>query len=101
MPAYTFKELWKWLRRNEYNAYFRRWKEAGYDPDLTPSVDRIDSDLPYTFDNIQMLTWAQNRAKTNMKITKAEIESEDVIAADREALDSDLYNDKVVEGVPF
>ena len=30
---------------------------------LAPSIDRKDDYKPYTFDNIQLTTWQQNKAK--------------------------------------
>ena len=42
---------------------YKDWRESGYSSKLRPSVDRIDSKLPYVFENMQVLTWEENRRK--------------------------------------
>ena len=39
---------------------------AEFSPKQRPSVDRIDSSKPYTQDNVQLVTWAVNRAKATL-----------------------------------
>ncbi len=62
LPDYTIEELLVFYNQND-NGLHKRWVESGYDKDLKPSVDRIDSELSYTLDNIEMMTWAENNAK--------------------------------------
>ena len=60
-PEYTLKELKIWtLIQDNYVHLFNEWKESGYNRLKIPSIDRIDSNKPYTLDNIQLVTWRQN-----------------------------------------
>lgn len=63
-PTYTFDQLLDWVDKQP-NA-LRIWDmyvKSGYASDARPSVDRLNDNLPYTLDNIQLLTWSGNRAK--------------------------------------
>lgn len=62
-PAYTKSELMDWLIENGIAALMKPWKESNYSKDLAPSVDRIDDSKGYSFDNIRLVTWAENRDK--------------------------------------
>ena len=63
-PAYTKKDLYDWLMAQPlFHHLFHLWEVSNYDKLLVPSVDRIDDDLPYSFSNIQLMTWAENDAK--------------------------------------
>lgn len=63
-PNYTFKEFRLWmLSRKNFKPLFKKWIESGYDRNFTPSVDRLDDYKGYSFDNIQLMTWNENRAK--------------------------------------
>ena len=44
---------------------FKEWKDNDFIIDLIPSIDRIDCMKPYSFDNMQLLTWKQNKEKYN------------------------------------
>lgn len=39
------------------------WNSAGF-RETSPSVDRIDSTLGYTLDNVQIISWKANRIKS-------------------------------------
>lgn len=60
MP-YTKLELIDWCKGNGFDALFNRWVESGHDTNLKPSVDRIDDFKGYSFDNIKLGTWRDNR----------------------------------------
>lgn len=60
MP-YSKDELIEWCIKNEFNGVYNAWVESGYDNNLKPSVDRIDDFKGYSFDNIRLGTWRQNR----------------------------------------
>ena len=63
-PAYTLDQLLHWA--DSQPDLLRIWDayvSSGYITDLRPSVDRVNDSLPYTLDNIQLLTWKQNRLK--------------------------------------
>lgn len=60
-PLYTKKQLKEWLYENQFNSFYGQWVEGGYDKNLKPSVDRLDDFKPYTFDNIKLGTWQENK----------------------------------------
>lgn len=63
-PAYTFNELKeRYINDPLYIKIFNAWVDSGYNKQLVPSLDRPDSTKPYTFKNIEMMTWAENRMK--------------------------------------
>lgn len=63
-PSYTKKELMDWIISQEtfYKLYFI-WVESDHSVELKPSVDRIDDNIGYTMENIQLMTWDDNREK--------------------------------------
>ncbi len=66
LPDYTNDELRKWVNNKpEFHRLYELWKISGYEKKLTPSLDRIDDYKSYTFDNIQITTWAENRSKAH------------------------------------
>jgi hypothetical protein len=46
-----------------HKSHCSQWKKYGFNPLSVPSVDRIDSNLDYTPDNIQIVTLEYNKAK--------------------------------------
>ena len=65
-PNFTTEELSDWFEaQDNFKELWDNWVESGYETDLAPSPDRIDSDLPYTFDNMRVITWAQNNQLGN------------------------------------
>jgi hypothetical protein len=70
-PAYTFDALYDWfLSQPNYKKLYDNWKNSGYIKDLTPSIDRLDDNKGYSFDNIQLITWQENRKKEQEKKKK-------------------------------
>ena len=70
-PAYTIEELRKWLTEQTlFDILYENWKESGYVRTLVPSCDRIDDRLPYTLENIVLMTWAENKDKGH-KMTRS------------------------------
>lgn len=61
MP-YTKAELNSWLSANGFSEAYDRWVKSGYSTSMKPSVDRINSLLGYSLDNIQLVTWGKNRS---------------------------------------
>ncbi|WP_201353857.1 hypothetical protein [Hydrogenimonas urashimensis] len=61
LPQYSKKEFTEWLYRNGFRELYDNWVKHGYKKDLKPSVDRIDDFKPYSFDNIRLVTWKENR----------------------------------------
>ena len=63
-PEYTFEELEKYLLTDSnFTNLFKCWELSSYRKELTPSLDRINPYLPYTLNNIQVMTWRENDAK--------------------------------------
>jgi hypothetical protein len=73
-PTYSKEELRDWLySQPKFHELYNDWKDSGYHKDLKPSVDRIKSELPYTFNNIQLMTWAENNSKGKSEKYKVSI----------------------------
>lgn len=67
-PEYTLKEFQdKFLSDPKYLRLFREWEASGYKKSRKPSFDRIDHRLPYSFDNINVMSWEDNRYKQRME----------------------------------
>lgn len=63
-PDYTLQELREWcFSQKIFHELYNAWKNSGYEKDLAPSIDRINSKEPYTFQNIQIMTWDANNRK--------------------------------------
>lgn len=61
---YNKYQLIDWaLKQPETWTIYERWKLSNYDFNLTPSIDRLKDELGYSFDNIRITTWQDNRAK--------------------------------------
>lgn len=65
-PTYTYKQLEDWfLNHPNFQKLYNAWVASDYDRNLSPSVDRKDNTLGYSFNNIELMTWRQNL--TNQK----------------------------------
>jgi len=63
-PTYTKQELKEWLYSNPlFHILYDNWKRLDYQKRYKPSVDRKDDYIGYTMDNIQLMTWGENRTK--------------------------------------
>ena len=63
-PSYTLDELITWLEKQPcLTQFWENWIASGCVKALAPSIDRKDDNLPYTLDNIQLMTWEQNHRK--------------------------------------
>ncbi|AUR86481.1 hypothetical protein NVP1085O_30 [Vibrio phage 1.085.O._10N.222.51.E3] len=60
MP-YTKQELVSWCKDNGFDSLFENWIKSGHDKWLKPSVDRINDFYGYSFCNIRLGTWRQNK----------------------------------------
>jgi len=64
LPDYTVIDLMYWAdQQARLSIMWDDYVNSGYDQNLAPSVDRIDDLKPYTLNNLQLMTWAENRAK--------------------------------------
>jgi len=60
MPGYSNQELRTWaLSQPLFHELFKNRTSRN----SSPSVDRIDDYKPYTLNNIQLMTWAENNKK--------------------------------------
>jgi len=63
-PSYTLEQLKEWLYSQElFHSLYNNWEESNYDINLQPSIDRINDEIGYQFDNIQLMTVIENRNK--------------------------------------
>lgn len=61
---YTHSELRDWLFSNElFDSLYESWEESNYDKDLVPSCDRLDNSKGYSFDNMELITWKENKKR--------------------------------------
>jgi NTP pyrophosphatase (non-canonical NTP hydrolase) len=69
-PEYSKVELKAWiLAQPTFSIIWDTWVKSDYNKDLTPSVDRVNKDIHYTIDNIQLLTWEANNSKGRQERT--------------------------------
>jgi hypothetical protein len=69
MP-YTKKQLKDWLYSWGFKSLYDDWVKSGLMKDLKPSVDRIDDFKGYSFENIRLGTWKDNREHQYSDIRK-------------------------------
>lgn len=63
-PSYSKEVLGKWLFEHpDFEKIYNDWVISGYDSNLTPSIDRLNDNEGYSFDNIQLMTWEENKEK--------------------------------------
>lgn len=60
LPNYSKKELKDWLYSNDFKRLYDNWVDSGFKKETKPSIDRRDDFKPYSFDNIRLVTWANN-----------------------------------------
>ena len=62
----------RYIEDPKFNRLFDYWERHDYKPSLVPSPDRIDCLKDYTFDNINWLTWADNRFKLRFDLVRSQ-----------------------------
>ena len=74
--SYTKEELTEWmLSQTDFHIIYDLWVKSGFVKELKPSIDRIDNHIGYEFGNIQIMTFAENRAKGHRDCRIADISS--------------------------
>lgn len=70
-PKYSLKEFQdEFLNDTLFIRLFNEWVKSDYKKNKKPSFDRIDCFKPYSFDNIHLVTWEENRYKQRMEVTR-------------------------------
>jgi len=64
---FNLEFLHKFSDCKKFNRLFNEWEKSGYDKQLKPSIDRISNKKHYSKNNIQWITWAENRYKQSME----------------------------------
>lgn len=59
-PTYSKHVLFDWAMANGYAQLHSEWVASGYEKDLCPSVDRLDTTKGYSLSNIRLVTWKEN-----------------------------------------
>ena len=66
-PSYSLQDLKAWIDNNDkFHKLYLKWKENGYNTNDKPSIDRKEDDKPYTLNNIQIMTWKENKKKGHL-----------------------------------
>ena len=74
MPNYTRKELKQWMySKSEFHEIYNKWKNNGFAKYLKPSIDRLNDSETYSFGNIQIITWGENKAKGHRDIRSGKL----------------------------
>lgn len=61
LPTYTKTDFVNWVANHSaFNDLYESWVKSDYDKNLIPSVDRIDENKSYCFENIRLVTWKEN-----------------------------------------
>jgi hypothetical protein len=63
LPDYTSDEFVLWANTEDYKLIHKKWVESDYSKLQSPSFDRINDNNPYTFNNLQLTTWKENKLK--------------------------------------
>mgnify|MGYP003132545530 CR=1 FL=1 len=66
---YSKDELKNWMYNNGFECLYKNWAKSGYKRDLKPSVDRLNDFEGYSINNIQLITWHENKLKQHKDIT--------------------------------
>ena len=61
LPEYTKEQLSEWLYNNGFKELYDIWKNSNYDKKLKPSCDRQNDFKKYSFENIKLTTWDNNK----------------------------------------
>lgn len=64
LPSYSLSEFENWLiTQPHFDLLYSAWVTSGYQKDLAPSADRLDTSLPYSLSNLELTTWQENRSR--------------------------------------
>jgi hypothetical protein len=64
LPKFSHKEFLEWAISNtNFNSIYTSWITGGMHKDDKPSIDRLSDDFGYLFENMQIITFKENREK--------------------------------------
>ena len=63
-PTYSKDELIEWLSDNNFNTISQSWIDSGFEKDMCPSIDRLDNSIGYNINNIELVTWLENKKRS-------------------------------------
>jgi len=73
-PPYDKYWLYYWCMENTlFHTLYDNWVLSGFKTDLKPSVDRIIEKEPYTKDNLQLMSFSDNRAKGHSAVVGGDL----------------------------
>lgn len=73
-PEYTKEQLIDWaLAQDKYHELHDAWVASGYHKWFTPSFDRKEDAIGYSFINIEITTWKQNYDKSREDIRSGKL----------------------------
>ena len=65
-PSYSKDDLIEWLENDfVFSILYNNWMSSFNEREMSPSLDRIDDSKPYTFNNVVLMTWGENKAKND------------------------------------
>lgn len=73
-PSYTKGWFLKWIfGQSIFHSLYAEWVSSGHNSILKPSVDRIDNHVPYTEENIRVVTWDENQLKAHADMKEGRV----------------------------
>lgn len=73
-PLYSRKELYNYaILKDVFHSIYDQWVDSNYNKWLVPSFDRIDNNIGYSFDNIRIVTWMENRANQSISFRECSL----------------------------
>ena len=70
-PKYTKQEFVdRFVNDLDYDRHYYSWVISNYSKDYSPGFDRKDDYKGYSFDNIQIMYWFENKSKYNSDVKK-------------------------------
>jgi len=73
-PSYSIQELREWVfKQKDFELLYTNWVNSGYETMKKPSIDRLDDSIGYAFDNIQLITWQENKDKGHRDMREGKI----------------------------
>lgn len=63
-PSYTREEFVSWVfSQQNWEKLWKTYQQKQHDKNYAPSVDRVNSQLPYTINNIELVSWDVNNTR--------------------------------------